>query len=166
MMKNLFFGTLLLLTVFLSCRNNEDFQQIDQVVSIYIDSAGIDMLNPKIVGSYTNVRLNDVYGLTDTAPVNFSINKDQDTLNYISYVAGAKRIAIDSSDLSEKIYQSKIAFILSKKLNDTVSKVTNDTLTLHYTSSPSLFQIQKAWYNNQLVFTKTQGQANTIKIVK
>ena len=165
-MKNFFFAGVIILLGLFSCRSNDDFQQIDQVLSLYIDSTGIDMLNPKIPGSYSSIRFNDVYGITDTAPVNFSMNKDQDTINYISYVSGARRIGIDSSDMNAKIYQSKIALILSRQVNDSTTTITNDTLTINYLSTPTLFQIQKAWYNSNLVFNKVQGQPNTIKIVK
>ena len=96
-MKNLFFVLMVAFFAFLSCRNDEsDVQQIDQIINLYIDSANQDMLNVKIKGSYTNIRMNDVYGITDAAPVNFTMKKTTDTNNYIEYIAGAKRIGIDS----------------------------------------------------------------------
>ena len=69
-MKNVFFLTVIIFSAFLSCRSDEDaVQRIDQVINLYIDSLGQDMLNSKVPGSYTNSRMNDVYGLTDNAPV-------------------------------------------------------------------------------------------------
>ena len=164
-MKNVFFLTIIIFFAFLSCRSNEDsVQRIDQVINLYIDSLGQDMLNSKVSGSYTNSRMNDVYGLTDNAPVSFTIKKDADTISYIEYLAGAKRIGIDSSGTS-KTYESKVALFLTKKVNDS-NRVTNDTITLQYLSTPELFQVSKLWYNGVLQFTKVEGQPNTVKIVK
>ena len=164
-MKNVFFLTIIVFFAFVSCRSDDDsVQRIDQVVNLYIDSLGQDMLNSKVPGSYTNSRMNDVYGLTDNAPVSFTIKKDADTISYIEYLAGAKRIGIDSSGTS-KTYESKVALFLTKKVNDT-NRVTNDTITIQYLSTPELFQVSKLWYNGVLQFTKVEGQPNTVKIVK
>ena len=164
-MKNVFFLTIMILSAFLSCRSDEDaVQRIDQVINLYIDSLGQDMLNSKVPESYTNSRMNDVYGLTDNAPVSFTIKKDADTISYIEYLAGAKRIGIDSSGTS-KTYESKVALFLTKKVNDS-NRVTNDTITIQYLSTPELFQVSKLWYNGVLQFTKVEGQPNTVKIVK
>ena len=164
-MKNVFFLTIIILSAFLSCRSDEDsVQRIDQVINLYIDSLGQDMLNSKVPGSYTNSRMNDVYGLTDNAPVSFTIKKDADTISYVEYLAGAKRIGIDSSGTS-KTYESKVALFLTKKVNDS-NRVTNDTITIQYLSTPELFQVSKLWYNGVLQFTKVEGQPNTVKIVK
>lgn len=164
-MKNVFFLTIIIFFAFLSCRSDEDsVQRIDQVINLYIDSLGQDMLNSKVSGSYTNSRMNDVYGLTDNAPVSFTIKKDADTISYIEYLAGAKRIGIDSSATS-KTYESKVALFLTKKVNDS-NRVTNDTITIQYLSTPELFQVSKLWYNGVLQFTKVEGQPNTVKIVK
>lgn len=164
-MKNVFFLIIIVFFAFLSCRSDEEsVQRIDQVVNLYIDSLGQDMLNSKVPGSYTNARMNDVYGLTDNAPVSFTIKKDADTLSFIEYLAGAKRIGIDSSGTS-KTYESKVALFLTKKVNDT-NRVTNDTITIQYLSTPELFQVSKLWYNGVLQFTKVEGQPNTVKIVK
>lgn len=164
-MKNLFFLTMIAFFAFLSCRSDEDsVQKIDQVINLYIDSGGQDLLNVKMPGSYVSSSMNDVYGLTDNAPVSFTIKKDVDTISYIEYFAGAKRIGIDSSGTS-KTYESKVALFLTKKVNDS-NRVTNDTITIHYLSTPELFQVSKLWYNGVLQFTKVEGQPNTVKIVK
>lgn len=165
-MKNLFFGFVIISVAFLSCRNDEHVvQQIDQVFDLYIDSANQDMLNSKISGSYFEVKMNDVYGLTDTAPVAFNSKTDADTLHYIEYIAGAKRKNVDSG-ASVSIYESKIALQLTKKKNDSVNSVINDTLTIRYRWTPELFQLSQVWYNGVLQFTKTEGQPNIIKISK
>ena len=165
-MKNLFFLMLVAFLGLTSCRNDEsDVQKIDQIMQLYIDSLGQDMLNVKLPGSYTTTSMNDVYGLTDNAPVTFSVKKDADTVSFIEYVAGAKRIRIDSTELS-KTYESKIALTLIKSINDSVKRTTNDTMTIQYRSTPTLFEISKVWYNNVLQFTKVEGQPNVIKISK
>lgn len=165
-MKNLFFLMLVAFLGFISCRNDEnDVQKIDQVMQLYIDSLGQDMLNVKLPGSYTTTSMNDVYGLTDNAPVTFSVKKDADTVSFIEYVAGAKRIRIDSTELS-KTYESKIALTLIKSINDSVKRTTNDTMTIQYLSTPTLFEISKVWYNDVLQFNKVEGEPNVIKISK
>lgn len=164
-MKNVFFLLLAVFVAFLSCRSDEDsVQKIDQIINLYIDSLGQDMLNTKLAGSYISSTMNDVYGLTDNAPISISIKKDADTINYIEYLAGAKRIAIDST-ANSKTYESKIALNLTKKIAD-ANRITNDTMTIQYLSTPNLFQVSKIWYNGVLQFTKVEGQPNTVKIVK
>ncbi|MDN3605949.1 hypothetical protein [Kaistella yonginensis] len=164
-MKNVFFLLLAVFVAFLSCRSDEDsVQKIDQVINLYIDSLGQDMLNTKLTGSYISSTMNDVYGLTDNAPISISIKKDADTINYIEYLAGAKRIAIDST-ANSKTYESKIALNLTKKIAD-ANRITNDTMTIQYLSTPNFFQVSKIWYNGVLQFTKVEGQPNTVKIVK
>lgn len=165
-MKNLFFLSIMVFFAFLSCRGEEDsVQKIDQVIHIYIDSLGQDMLNTKIAGSYISSSMNDVYGETDSAPVSILLKKDADTINYIEYLAGAKRIGIDSTEGS-KTYESKVALFLTKKINDSTRRITNDTVTIQYLSTPNLFQVSKIWYNGILQFTKVDSQPNTVKIAK
>lgn len=165
-MKNLFFLFLVAFLAFLSCRNDDvEVQQIDQILQVYIDSAGQDMLNSNLDGGYTSISMNDVYGITDSAPVSFNQKKDADTISYIEYVAGSRRILVDSS-ASTKIFESKIALAMTKKINDSVSFSINDTMIVQYNSSSQLFQVSKVWYNGQLKFTKVQDQPNIVKIVK
>jgi hypothetical protein len=165
-MKNLFFILMIGAFAVLSCRNeDENIQRIDQIIQLYIDSAGQDMLNSKIPGSYSDININDVYGLTDTAPVAFSLKKNEDTVTYLEYVAAAKRIAIDST-ATFQTYESKLALQLTKKLNDSTNLVTNDTMKIQYQSTPKIFQVSKIWYNNELKFTKTDQLLNVVKISK
>lgn len=147
----------------MSCKDStEDLQRIDQVAHIYIDSLGQDMLNVATPGSYHTITMNDVNGDTDNSPVSFTISKDVDTVSFINYVSGAKRLPISGSDM----YQSTIALALTKKLNDTVNKTSNDTMVIRYDNSPQVFQINSVIYNGTTVFTKTPGLPNTIKVVK
>lgn len=165
-MKNVFFLLLIAGFTIYSCRNEDDVvQDIDQIVQIYIDSAGQDMLNTNIKGGYTDIRMNDVNGFTDTAPVSFILKKDSDTLNYIEYVAGARRIGIDSVGTS-KTYESTVALIFNKRTSDSTTVSVNDTIRLQYNSTPELFQISKVWYNKVLKFTKEEGTTNVVKVQK
>lgn len=165
-MKNLFFFSVITFFAFLSCRNDEDtVQKIDQIIQLYIDSAGQDMLNTNMKGGYTNARMNDVYGLTDSAPINFSTKKDKDTVSYFEYIAGARRIGIDSTGTS-KTYESKIALSFTKSITDSTSTVINDTMTVQYHLTPEIFQVSKIWYNNVLQFTKVADEPNIVKIRK
>ncbi|MBP7173415.1 MAG: hypothetical protein KBA33_04995 [Cloacibacterium sp.] len=163
-----FFSFFVFLFLFVSCRNEDaDLQKIDQVTSIYIkDVSGKDLLNSKLSGTYTSVALKDLNGIYDLVPITtFSLKKDADTVNYIEYIAGAKRILKDSVSASQKSYQSDFVIHLSKVVdNTTVTDV--DTLRMEYSWTPTLFQISKAYYNENLVFSKTEGQSNIIKVVK
>ena len=167
-MKNIFFGMLVLLAALNSCRNSDDdgIQHIDQIIHLYIDSAGQDMLNTSIEGSYQSISANDENGTTDTAPVSFTNLYDTDSIKFLEYVSGANRILIDSSDANAKIYESEIEFTFTKKISDTQTSTFTGTLVLNYVLKPEVFEVQKAWYDQQLVFTKQQGQPNIIKVVK
>ena len=165
-MKNVFFIAVIGFFGFLSCRNDDlVVQQIDQVLNIYIDSAGQDMLNSTLANSYTTVQMNDVLGLTDNAPVSFNLKKSVDTINYVEYIAGARRLVIDSLRES-KTYESRIALLLTKRLNDSMSTLQNDTMVIQYESTPEIFQISKVFYNRILQFTKVGNEPNIVKIQK
>jgi hypothetical protein len=168
----------IILTAFvllLSCRgdNETDGQKIDQVLMLYVKSAtnGQDLLNSKIPGSYSAVALLD---LLDETTANKPISgqtfpKDADTLVYMDYPAGAIRLLKDTvtSDPEEKIYYSNFLIRYSKIVNDvTITNYRLDTIRIEYSWKPSLFQISKLWYNNELKFTKVPGQRNVVEIIK
>lgn len=165
-MKNVFFIAVIGFFGFLSCRNDDlVVQQIDQVLNIYIDSVGQDMLNSTLANSYSTIQMNDVFGLTDNAPVSVSLKKTVDTINYIEYIAGAQRIAIDSLG-DAKTYESRIALLLTKRINDSVTTLQNDTMIIQYLSTPEIFQVSKVFYNQVLQFTKVGNEPNIVKIQK
>lgn len=138
-MKNIFFLFLVVLLAFLSCRKDDlEVQQIDQILQVYIDSAGQDMLNSNLKGGYTNISMNDVYGITDNAPVSFNQKKDADTISYIEYVAGSRRVLVDSS-ASQKIYESKIALAMTKVINDSTNYSINDTIEHKFSDYFTIF---------------------------
>lgn len=152
----------------LSCRGDgEDTQVIDQVLNLYMkNSAGQDLLNYKIKGSYSSVTLLDLLADTDLKSFSgYSLVKDADTVTYLDYPAGAIRLLKDSISPEQKTYYSKFVIRLSKTENS--SAITDDdTIRIEYTWTPSLFQISKLYYNDELKFTKTQGLRNVVTIVK
>lgn len=167
MKKNIFFAAMAIGAALMSCRNTDEVtQEIDQVAMLYIDSAGKNMLDATVPGNYLSITMNDVNGLTDTAPVSFTPKKDKDTISYLEYIAGAKRIAIDSSTPGSKVYQSRIALRITQKKSDSVASVFSDTLVLNYVLKPEIFYLERAWYNNKPVFSKIAGQPNIIKVTK
>lgn len=149
-----------------SCnRDEKETQTIDQVLRLYMkNSTNPDLLNSKIKGSYTNVTLLDLLGEKDSIVISGSnLLKDSDTITYLDYPAGAIRLKIDSlSKGDEQTYYSLFALKLSK----TTTSSDKDLIKIEYKSTPSLFQISKLWYNGELKFTKIQGKANIVTIVK
>lgn len=164
-MKNIFFLLVFIFIIVASCRKEEPLQNIDQIIHLYIDSLGQDMLNKNIPGSYFSVSMNDVDGATDNAPVTVNLKKNADTVSYIEYIAGATRLLTDSV-ADKKMYRSRIALQLFSRINDSTQSITRDTLILYYTYTPEIFQVSSALYNQQLVFTKQNGQPNVIRIHK
>lgn len=152
-----------------SCRKEDenDVQKIDQVINVYLhDNSGVDLLNTNIKGGYTTVSGQDLNADKALQEISgFSVKKDKDTVAYIDYVAGAKKILLDSISPVQKKYQSDFYLNLSKIINK--KPVTDtDTVKVEYNWTPTLFQVSKIWYNQKLVFTKVEGQSNIIKIVK
>lgn len=107
--------------------------------------------------------LNDKYDLV--AMNSFSLKKDADTVNYIEYIAGGKRILKDSLNANQKTYQSDFIINLNKMVNS--KPITDsDTIRFVYFWTPTLFQISKAYYNQKQVFVKTSQTTNIISVVK
>lgn len=157
-----------LLATLISCRNDdaETTQTIDQTMHLYIkSSSGQDLLNSKISGSYKTVVLTDVGGAKDKViSGSFSYKKDADTLNYMEYTSGATRLLADSISPREKIYESKIEVALNK--TSVTSGIERDTMLILYNWTPQKFEVGKVKYKGSTVFTKTQGAANTVTVVK
>ena len=168
-MKNIFFTLSVFGFFFISCRGSEaEVQQIDQVINLYLkDASGKDLLNTKLSGAYNTVQLLDLNGLTDQVPISsFSLKKDMDTVNYIDYDSGAKRILQDSLSPKNKTYRSDFIISLTKNIDLVNTTTIQDTIKIEYTWTPALFQISKFYYNKKLRFTKVPGQPNIITIVK
>lgn len=159
----------------LSCRgdNEGDGQVIDQVLMLYVKSAanGQDLLNSKIDGSYSAVALLDrLDPTTANKPITGqTFPKDADTVVYMDYPAGAIRLLKDTvtSDPEEKIYYSNFLIRYSKVVNEVTDiDYRVDTIRIEYSWKPTIFQISKLWYNDELKFTKVPGQRNIVEIIK
>ena len=169
MKKFLYLSVLLFMTIssMIACRTDDaPIQEIDQTLEIFVDSAGIDMLNKNLPLAYQSVAWNDINGLTDNTPVSYNLLKTTDTINYLQYIAGAKRILIDSSNLDKKLYQSKIALKFSKTTPNSAVYIVNDTMIINYSFSPERFQIDNVIYNSTQIFTKSVSGENKVKINK
>lgn len=150
-----------------SCRTDDSpLQEIDQTLQIFVDSAGTDMLNKNLPLAYTNISFNDINGLTDNTPVSLNLKNTTDTINYLEYIAGAKRILIDSSNLNRKLYQSKIALKFSKPTPNNAVFTVNDIMIINYSFSPERFQIDNVIYNDVQIFTKTINGENIFTVQK
>ena len=169
-MKNYFLTITLALFALICCRGDEeDLQVIDQVLMMYVknETNDQDLLNSKIPGSYSSVTLLDQLDETiaDKPITGYSLLKDADTVVYMDYPAGAVRQLKDSINPELKTYRSRFKIRYSKTVNSQ-TETDDDIIEIEYKWTPSLFQISKLWYDNELVFTKTQIGPNIVKIVK
>ncbi|MFC3159767.1 hypothetical protein SAMN05443633_106122 [Chryseobacterium arachidis] len=167
-MRNIVFGLLIVFCAFLSCRQDEDeLQKIDQIINMYMQNgSGRDLFHKKKDTSYFTYSMNDVNGITDNAPVSSSLKATADSTLFIEYIAGAKRVGLDTLDPNNKTYHSVITVRLLKMLNNTILDTINDKLEIQYRWTPSLFEVSKVYYNDTLRFTKTPGSPNVVTIVK
>lgn len=151
-----------------SCnRSDEDVQYIDQLLKIYIkDASGRDLLKGDEVGTYIGFAANDNFGITDNAPVAFAKKTDASGINYLEYLAGAKREILDSISPDQKTYHSSIRLNFTQKVNDSTNVSLSDTLRVIYNWTPQVFEVSKVYYNGNLKFTKQPNQPNIITVVK
>ncbi|NML58523.1 hypothetical protein [Chryseobacterium cheonjiense] len=167
-MKNIFFGILIIFCAFLSCRTgDDDVQNIDQILNIYMkNKAGRDLFHQKKDFTYFTYSFNDTNGDKDVSPVNSSLRATADSTLFIEYIAGAKRVGVDSLNPDNKIYRSDIKVTLIKRLNNTILDTIQENLKIEYRMTPSLFEVSKVYYNDTLRFTKQAGSPNVVTIVK
>ena len=167
-MRNIVFGFLVIFFTFLSCGQDEDdLQKIDQITNIYMkNSAGRDLFHAKKDMTYFTYSMNDVNGVSDIAPVSSALKATADSTLFIEYIAGAKRIGMDTLDPNNKTYHSVITVSLVKRLNNTILDTINDRLEIQYRMTPSVFEVSKVYYNDTLRFTKQPGGSNVVTIVK
>jgi len=167
-MRNIVFGFLVVFCAFLSCRNDdEDLQHIDQTLNIYMkNSGGRDLFHKKKDTTYFTYSLNDVNGDKDIAPVSSSLKATADSTLFIEYIAGAKRVGLDTLDPNNKTYRSVITVSLIKRLNNTILDTISEELEIQYRMTPTVFEVSKVYYNDTLRFTKTPGSSNVVTIVK
>lgn len=167
-MKNIFFGILIIFCAFLSCRTgDDDVQNIDQILNIYMkNKAGRDLFHQQKDFTYFTYSFNDINGDKDVSPVNSSLRATADSTLFIEYIAGAKRVGVDSLNPDNKIYRSDIKVTLIKRLNNTILDTIQENLKIEYRMTPSLFEVSKVYYNDTLRFTKQAGSPNVVTIVK
>lgn len=161
---------LLLLIVAISCRGDEsDLQKIDQVINVYItNSDGQDLLNSDLDGSYISYELWDLNGTYDLTEITsgFSLETDDDDVNFIEYISGATRVLTDSVSPNLKYYQSEFSFNLEREIDEDNTTFDIDTMTVNYLWTNSTFEVSTIYWDEELVFTKTEGEPNTVKIIK
>lgn len=167
-MRNIIFGFLVIFCAFLSCKtDDDDVQRIDQILNIYMkNGAGRDLLNNKAGATYFTYSMNDVNGVADLAPVSTSLRATADSTLFIEYIAGARRIGLDTLDPDNKTYHSVITVSLIKRLNNIILDTINDKLEVQYRMTPNVFEVSKVYYNDTLRFTKQDGAPNVVTIVK
>nr|WP_314492999.1 hypothetical protein [uncultured Chryseobacterium sp.] len=169
-MKNLVFGILLGCFALMGCRGDEDsFQKIDQIMSLYVqDANGKNLLIPNQIGSFTTIAMNDMLAPVDNAPVSNSVKTVSESVQYIEYIAGATRQLESGGDTENRIYRSQIRVDLTKKLTDsTFAAIDNDTLQVFYRWTPAVFEVARVLYNNsELPVTKDSENRNVVKIIK
>ncbi|WP_449389028.1 hypothetical protein [Chryseobacterium lineare] len=167
-MKNIFFGVLVVFFAFQSCSTGDDeLQRVDQILNIYMkNKAGRDLFHQKKDLTYFTYSFNDVNGVADLAPVSSTLKATTDSTLFIEYIAGAKRVGIDTLNAENKTYQSRITVSLIKRLNNTILDTINEDLKIEYRMTPSVFEVSKVYYNDTLRFSKQEGSPNVVTIVK
>ncbi|WP_042720407.1 hypothetical protein [Flavobacterium sp. B17] len=167
-MKNIFFGLLVVFFAFLSCSTGDDeLQRVDQILNIYMkNKEGRDLFHQKKDLTYFTYSFNDVNGVADLAPVSTTLKATADSTLFIEYIAGAKRIGLDTLNSDNKIYRSQITISLIKRLNNTILDTITEDLKIDYRMTPSVFEVSKVYYNDTLRFTKQEGSPNVVTIVK
>ncbi|WP_018674804.1 hypothetical protein [Riemerella columbina] len=161
---------LLLILCLCACRGNEDtIQEIDQTLQIFVkNSAGEDLLHPKTSNYFFSYTIDDLGGQYSKVPIRsgYTTMVNKDSIYYIQYIAGATRNLKDSISPDLKYYTSDISITWNKKVNDSVTQSTTDTLNILYQWKPERFAIQEVFVNKTKVFEKQQGKDNTVTIVK
>lgn len=156
-----------------SCKSDDDsLQRVDQVLNIYMkNSAGQDLLNNKLTGSYTGFSVNDVFGTKDISPVSISLRTSPESLFYMEYLAGAKRRRLDSISPENpgtgNSYYSRMRITFTKSTN--VSDNVIGLLEVQYRNTPTAFQVSKVLYDGTEVFSKNADaptSINTVTITK
>ncbi|QBA22111.1 hypothetical protein EU348_13290 [Chryseobacterium indologenes] len=168
-MMKYFWCILVAVFALISCKSDDDsLQRIDQLMNIYIrNSAGQDLLNSKLTGSYTGYSVNDIFGTKDIAPINISLKMTTDSLFYMEYLAGAKRRRLDSISPDQpgtgNSYYSRMKITYTKSTNASDNVI--DTLEIQYRNTPTVFQVSKVLYNRVPVFSKEADAPTSINTV-
>ncbi|REC48244.1 hypothetical protein [Chryseobacterium pennipullorum] len=169
-MKSILFGLLAVICTLLSCKSDEEsLQRIDQIMNIYMKSdTNPDLLNSKKEGSYISYSVNDAFGTRDISPVTIPLRMTTDSLFYMEYIAGAKRIRSDSTGPDNpgtgNFYHSRMQLTLRKTVDSLVQE-TEGILEIQYRNTPTLFQVSKVLYDGKTVFSKNADAPNSINTV-
>ncbi|SDD86171.1 hypothetical protein [Riemerella columbipharyngis] len=149
-----------------SCRKeNVPSQKIEQVLNIYVkNSTGKDLLNPKDSTNYISVSAVDLNADIDGVQVPLNIMQN-DSIYFLQYIAGARRILKDSLSKDEKTYSSDIVLSFNKNVNQQLVSTT-DTLGLEYFWSPSMFRLSDVKLNNVSLKKGKSGNPTEVVIVK
>lgn len=159
--------SVLIMLWMISCqREDTPVREIDQVSRIYIDSAGIDMLNDSLNISYKTRRYYDALGLTDNAAVSLQLKQNKNGRYFLEYTAGAVRKALPTEH-SPTIVRSIIAFQMAYPAHTTASILPiQDTLILDYRFSDAEFRLISARYNGKEALHGKEENAHRIEIHK
>lgn len=150
----------------LSCRGDglEHAQRIDQILHVYIQNAqGQDLLNKQIAGAYNSVEFKDLSAQYDRVSVNTTARIDDKQKHFLEYVAGATRVLQPNATDASRVYKSTIA--IQYRLTAT-SPIQEGILEIFYSWTPTLFQVSSIYYNQKLIFQKSEGQTNIITIIR
>ena len=159
--------SVLIMLWIISCqREDTPVREIDQVSRIYIDSAGIDMLNDSLNISYKTRRYYDALGLTDNAAVSLQLKQNKNGRYFLEYTAGAVRKTLPTEH-SPTIVRSIIAFQMAYPAHTTASILPiQDTLILDYRFSDAEFRLISARYNGKEALHGKEENAHRIEIHK
>lgn len=161
---------LLLILCLYACRGDDDtIQEIDQTLQIFVkNSAGEDLLHPKTPNYFFSYTIDDLGGQYSKVPLSsgYTTMVNTDSIYYIQYIAGATRNLKDSINPDLKYYTSEMSITWNKKINDSITQSTTDTLNIVYQWKPELFTIHEVFVNKTKVFDKQQGKNNAITITK
>lgn len=159
--------SVLIMLWMISCqREDTPVREIDQVSRIYIDSAGIDMLNDSLNISYKTRRYYDALGLTDNSAVSLQLKQNKNGRYFLEYTAGAVRKTLPTEH-SPTIVRSIIAFQMAYPAHTTASILPiQDTLILDYRFSDAEFRLISARYNGKEALHGKEENAHRIEIHK
>lgn len=152
--------------IFLACTGErlEDLQRVDQVLHIYFrNEAGEDLLKQDHPEVLLGLKFRDLEAEQHGGSLMINIRQDREGAFYVEYVAGAVRRLEQDAGGDVKKYRSSIAVQYTSPTNPEVNE---DIMEVYYISTPMLFQVNAVVYNGKRVFSNTQGEENTVTIVK
>lgn len=159
---------IIFISVVFSCNREEmSIPKIEQVIRMYVkDTAGSDLLNSELPGSFTSVKFFDLKDVYDQTPVNtFNARQDNSGITFLEYTAGAKRILVDSVSPAQKTFLSEMAVVFTKSVNGQ-PVVETDTLSIEYSWTPELFTVSQIRYNKRPQLFVKDSTIQTFSVIK